>query len=204
MYEWLSFSDRQRAASEVTSGRELCDCQYQSVNSAAGRLDITNDGDRQTKRFLNANVSPRTKARVANYGLMDQIAALHWVQQNIALFSGDPGNVTLMGHGTGAACINFLITSPTVMPGDFNRSSKAYAVVHARAQGRRLPVGVVRGIDKGDKAMLIKCTIAPTCKALNCSAELSPGCPRGEVARALWQRGRLMKAWEGYRLFTMK
>jgi carboxylesterase type B len=67
--------------------------------------------------FLNANLAPNLKARVANYGLMDQIAALHWVQQNVALFGGDPGNVTLFGHGTGAACINFLMTSPTVMPG---------------------------------------------------------------------------------------
>lgn len=67
--------------------------------------------------FLNANVSPHTKARVANYGLMDQIAALHWIQQNIEYFGGDPSNVTLMGHGTGAACVNFLAISPTVMPG---------------------------------------------------------------------------------------
>lgn len=64
------------------------------------------------------------KARVANYGLMDQVAALHWVQQNIALFGGDPGSVTLMGHGTGAACIHLLIMSPTVMPG------KATPVIH--------------------------------------------------------------------------
>lgn len=67
--------------------------------------------------FLNANPAPHLKARVANYGLMDQIAALHWVQQNIALFGGDPSNITLLGHGSGAACINFLMISPTVMPG---------------------------------------------------------------------------------------
>jgi len=67
--------------------------------------------------FLNANGSPNTRARVANYGLMDQIAVLHWVQQNIALFGGDPENVSLMGHGPGAACINFLMISPTVVPG---------------------------------------------------------------------------------------
>ncbi|KOB68129.1 Neuroligin-3, partial [Operophtera brumata] len=59
---------------------------------------------------------------VANYGLMDQIAALHWVQQNIALFGGDAGNVTMLGHGSGAACINFLMISPTVMPGLFHRA----------------------------------------------------------------------------------
>ncbi|XP_023246306.1 neuroligin-4, Y-linked-like [Copidosoma floridanum] len=72
--------------------------------------------------FLNANVSPHTKARVANYGLMDQIAALHWLQQNIEYFGGDPNNVTLMGQGTGAACVNFLAISPTVMPGLFKRA----------------------------------------------------------------------------------
>ncbi|XP_073948977.1 neuroligin-4, Y-linked-like isoform X2 [Choristoneura fumiferana] len=72
--------------------------------------------------FLNANPIPHLKARVANYGLMDQIAALHWVQQNIALFGGDPTNITLMGHGSGAACINFLMISPTVMPGLFHRA----------------------------------------------------------------------------------
>ncbi|CAH1117825.1 unnamed protein product [Phaedon cochleariae] len=53
---------------------------------------------------------------------MDQIAALHWVQQNVALFGGDPGNVALAGHGSGAACINFLMISPTVMPGLFHRT----------------------------------------------------------------------------------
>ncbi|XP_044267603.1 neuroligin-4, X-linked-like isoform X1 [Tribolium madens] len=72
--------------------------------------------------FLNANPAPHLKARVANYGLMDQIAALHWIQQNIALFGGDPDNVTLAGHGSGAACINFLMISPTVMPGLFHRA----------------------------------------------------------------------------------
>lgn len=72
--------------------------------------------------FLNANPSPQIRARVANYGLMDQMAALHWVQQNIIKFGGDPNMVTLAGHGTGAACINFLMTSPTMVPGLFHRA----------------------------------------------------------------------------------
>ncbi|XP_071440393.1 neuroligin 4-like [Hetaerina americana] len=73
--------------------------------------------------FLNANAAPHLRARVANYGLMDQIAALHWIQNNIALFGGDPTNVTLFGHGTGAACVNLLMVSPTVMPGLFHRAA---------------------------------------------------------------------------------
>lgn len=48
----------------------------------------------------------------ANFGLSDQIAALQWIKGNIAEFGGDPSNVTLMGFGTGAACVNFLMLSP--------------------------------------------------------------------------------------------
>jgi neuroligin len=54
------------------------------------------------------------RARVANYGLMDQMAALHWIQQNIEKFGGNPTMITLVGHGTGAACIDFLMASPTM------------------------------------------------------------------------------------------
>ena len=48
----------------------------------------------------------------ANFGLLDQIAALKWIQENIEAFNGDPGSVTLLGHGTGAACVNLLLISP--------------------------------------------------------------------------------------------
>ena len=49
-----------------------------------------------------------------NFGLMDQVAALHWVQENIGEFGGDASNVTLAGHGYGAACANLLMVSPMV------------------------------------------------------------------------------------------
>ncbi len=47
-----------------------------------------------------------------NYGLMDQIAALRWVRDNIAKFGGDPANVTIFGQSAGAVDVNVLMTSP--------------------------------------------------------------------------------------------
>uniref|UniRef100_A0A336MZP0 CSON010552 protein n=1 Tax=Culicoides sonorensis TaxID=179676 RepID=A0A336MZP0_CULSO len=66
--------------------------------------------------FLNANVDRYSKAP-ANYGLMDIIAALHWIQENIEAFGGDPRAVTLAGYGTGAACVHYLMTSSAVPDG---------------------------------------------------------------------------------------
>jgi len=43
---------------------------------------------------------------------MDQVAALHWIQENIAEFGGQPNNVTIIGHGYGAACAHLLMISP--------------------------------------------------------------------------------------------
>jgi para-nitrobenzyl esterase len=47
-----------------------------------------------------------------NYGLLDMIAAMHWVRDNIARFGGDPGNVTLWGESSTSLDLNVLLTSP--------------------------------------------------------------------------------------------
>src|ERR1700688_1819047 len=50
-----------------------------------------------------------SNSRFANYGMMDQIAALRWVHENIRAFGGDPGNVTLFGSSSGAISVALLM-----------------------------------------------------------------------------------------------
>jgi para-nitrobenzyl esterase len=47
-----------------------------------------------------------------NYGLMDQIAALKWIKENISAFGGDPEKVTIAGQSAGAFSVQALVASP--------------------------------------------------------------------------------------------
>lgn len=60
-----------------------------------------------------------------NNGMKDQVLALRWVQQNIAHFGGDPGNVTVGGVSAGGVSVHLLVLSP-MSKGMCNSSFKVY------------------------------------------------------------------------------
>ena len=65
----------------------------------------------------------------ANRGLLDQIAALQWVRENIAAFGGDPGNVTIFGESAGGMSVGTLLSMPRA-EGLFHRAIAQSGAAH--------------------------------------------------------------------------
>lgn len=80
-----------------------------------------------------------------NYALLDQIAALEWIQKNVQAFGGDPDNVTITGNSAGALNALFLTLSPRAK-GLFNK-----AILQAGAPGK--PISLSQNVAIGNEML---------------------------------------------------
>lgn len=62
--------------------------------------------------YANEDLIKEDAGAAGNYGILDQIQALKWVQQNIDKFNGDKNNVTIVGQSAGGGSVNCLVQSP--------------------------------------------------------------------------------------------
>src|SRR5258708_857493 len=93
-----------------------------------------------------------------NEGMLDQVAALEWVRDNIAEFGGDPGNVTIFGESAGGMSVGTLLAMPAAR-GLFHRAIPQSGACHtgapvARANRTAERVLSQLGVNPGDTAAI--------------------------------------------------
>lgn len=101
--------------------------------------------------FVNFGAALDDPSIPSNLGLRDQIAALQWVQHNIAAFGGDPSRVTIGGQSAGSMSVSLLLHAPDAR-GLFQQAimqSGAVSLVHGRSRSEAIARDYVAALGLG-------------------------------------------------------
>lgn len=145
-------------------------------------------------------------ASTGNLGLLDQMAALDWIRENIAAFGGDPERITLIGNSAGGKCVSAMMLSP-LSRDKFHQvilSSGGIQSVRTRSTASALTGRFLSLLPSGDARELLTMTAEEIlhiqkefCKGSGSTCLFGPVCD-GRVIPSDWQEQiRSEDGWKG-------